>query len=476
MALEHPEIWGGLIDLDPASNAGVDAAIVWDTIHVGDGEDQIAVRGATRFGARLTRTAADTAEPVALRSDGSYLVTGGFGGLGLRVARWLAANGAGHIVLISRRVMPDRALWSRAEGVADHAEAIAAILEIERSGSTVVPVAMDVASEDQQAALAARFGRDLPPLRGVLHLASAHREDNICDMTPTALEEMLRPKVFGTWALDRATRGAALDFFVLFSSTTGLLGSKGLAHYAAANVFLDSFAHQRRRAGANVLSINWGAWDVMQAGSAEQERMFQRGGLRPMASPRALAALGALLGMKRPQIAVAAADWNVLRTVFEARRRRPFLEELAMPEARRTAGSADRSSLVTQLEAARAEDRRDVLVAHVRAESAAVLGLDPELVDVEQGLFEMGMDSLMSVELKTRLEKGVGKRLPTTLTFNYPSVAALADFLGRELTPAPEAPKTVVTAVVESAPGAAVDDLSEEQLEALLAEKLAQFQ
>jgi myxalamid-type polyketide synthase MxaE and MxaD len=321
----------------------------------------------------------------------------------------------------------------------------------------------------------------------VLHLASAHGFADIRDMSAEALDEMLRPKLQGTWVLDRATSDCGLDFFVLFSSTTGLLGSKGLGHYAAANAFLDAFAHFRRAAGANVLSIDWGAWDVMQRGSAEQERMFSHSGLRPMPTPKALAALGALLGSDRAQTAVASVDWGVLRAVFEARRRRPFLGDIApLENVTLRTGEKNRlpSSLVVQLLSARVEDRHEILLARVRAESAAVLALDPQDVDIQQGLFDMGMDSLMSVELKTRLEHCVGRPLPTTLTFNYPSVGALAEFLGRELlTATPDkAPSTTATTSTASPGGGratvdeTTDDLTEEELEALLAQKLAQFQ
>jgi acyl transferase domain-containing protein len=488
IALEHPEIWGGLIDLAPTDTPDAAAAGLWDGVLAADDEDQIAIRDHVRLGARMTRTTRDDVNAVGLRDDGSYLITGGSGALGLRAARWLAAHGARHIVLIGRSAWPERSAWAQV-GPGDRvAEAIAAVMEIEQGGAVVVPAAVDVADPAQMGALVARFGRDLPPLRGVLHLAFAHGTDSIRDMTPDALDRMLRPKVSGTWVLDRATRGCDLDFFVLFSSTTGLLGSKGLGHYAAANVFLDAFAHVRRAAGAKVVSIDWGAWDVMQQGSAEDQRQFSNAGLRPMPTPKALAAMGALLGSERAQIVVAGVDWGVLRAVFEARRRRPFLEDVApVEEARRTGSSATnvRSSLRVQLELARPEDRHELILAHVRAESAAVLALDPQLVDVQQGLFDMGMDSLMSVELKTRLEKGVGRPLPTTLTFNYPSVGALADFLARELlstTPetvqaaSPPSPDRREAARDGAHDAANDDDLTEEELEALLAEKLAQFQ
>ena len=428
IALEHPELWGGLIDL-PAGVSAADAGDeLWFSVNAGDDEDQVAIHNGVRHGARLVRTRCD-ASPLPIGADGSYLVTGGLGGLGRGVARWLAAQGARHLVLAGRRGLhqgttaaPDR----------DAAEALALVDGLRQEGVAVVPVAVDVGEEGQLATLIARFGRVYPRLRGVLHLATAHGIAGVAEMSLDALRAMLRPKVAGTWALDRLTRGLGLDFFVLFSSTTGLLGSKGLAHYAAANAFVDAVAHVRREAGEPAVSIDWGSWEVMRRGSAEWERLVAQSGLRPMPSARALDALGALLGTTRAQIAVADVDWGIVRSVFEARRRRPFLERLEVSAAPPVAVAAG-MTLAARLESLAGENRREALVAYVRGESARVLALDAEQVDVAKGLFDMGMDSLMSVELKARLEKGTGRRLPTTLTFNYPSVGALAEFLEREM-------------------------------------------
>ncbi len=199
-----------------------------------------------------------------------------------------------------------------------------------------------------------------------------------------------------------------------------------------------------------------------------------------MATPAALAALGSVIGVERAQLVVASVDWRVLKAVFEARRERPFLRDVAAQEE--TGGTpqpaaAGRTSLQSELAAARPDGRLEIAEARVRAEAAAVLGLDPQQVDMQQGLFDMGMDSLMSVELKTRLEKCAGRRLPTTLTFNYPSIAALAEFLVKELQPVERdarpaetraasavAPPVAAAPIVTPAAAVDADDLSEEEL------------
>jgi myxalamid-type polyketide synthase MxaC len=182
---------------------------------------------------------------VRLRADATYLVTGGLGGLGLQVARWLAQRGAGHLLLMGRRGLSTDA-------------AVQAVAEIERQGTAVTVIAADVADEQAMTMLFARFGDDLPPLAGIVHTAADLSSAPVVDLDEERLQAMLRPKVQGTFNLHRLSAGLALDFFVLFSSTTALLGANGLAHYAAANVYLDSFAHYRRSLGLPALSINWG--------------------------------------------------------------------------------------------------------------------------------------------------------------------------------------------------------------------------
>ena len=264
------------------------------------------------------------------------------------------------------------------------------------------------------------MGATLPPLRGVFHAAATLSAYPVEDLPLEAVHDMLRPKVDGTWLLHELTRELELDCFVMFSSTTALWGARTLAHYAAANAFLDAMAHYRRGLNLPALSINWGTWAEMRAASLDDRQAFAQFGLQPMPNDRALATLGELLSRSDvTQIAVASVDWRTLKAAYEAKRPRPFLsqiEALSQPRVDRQASAArstaERPVLQQRLAQAPAHERREVVAAFVRAEVAKVLSLAAsQVIDDQQGLFEMGMDSLMSVELKGRLEAGAGHAL-----------------------------------------------------------------
>jgi acyl transferase domain-containing protein len=476
VALEHPERWGGLIDLDPAEGPDEAAAHVVAQLLAGDDEDQVAFRDGTRHVPRLVRAPSIAEGAITVRADGAYLVTGGLGGLGLQVARWLVEQGARHLVLLGRRGLPPRETWTAAQPGEELARQVTMISLMEVAGARVDVVSADAADRDAMAALLASFGAARPPLRGIVHAAAQMRAEPLDEMTDEALAEVFAAKVTGAWLLHELSRELPLDFFVLFSSTTALIGSARLGHYAAANQFLDALAHHRREAGLPALSVNWGTWDEMRAVSEAGRRSFAQAGLLPMRTADALAALGRLAGGPAVQAVVASVDWDALVALYEAKRSRPFLAELrARPSgAPAVAARSHAVDLAARLEAVPTEARHDLLVAHVRGEAAVVLGLAESRIDPEQGLFDMGMDSLMAVDLKARLEAAVGHRLPSTLTFNYPTVTALAAYLademlgGRTASAAPTAPP----APVPAAEAGSRDDLSEDELAALLADKL----
>jgi myxalamid-type polyketide synthase MxaE and MxaD len=273
--------------------------------------------------------------------------------------------------------------------------------------------------------------------------------------------------------LHRLTKHHPLDAFVLFSSTTALLGVAGLGHYAAANQFLDGLAHRRRAQGLPALSVNWGTWEIMRRASESEQRQFAQGGLLPLPVDPALEAMGRLVSSGAPQAVLASVDWAVLRAFYETRRRRPLLDELGRtPAGAGLPGPQGGGDLPRRYAEASPVRRRDLVRDHVLEAVARILGLDARSIDPGQGLFEMGMDSLMSVELKGRLEKAVGRALPSTLTFNYPNPAALADYLVREVL------EPTVTSTAEAAtppsvlPEGPADELSEEELAARLAARL----
>lgn len=485
IALEHPELWGGLIDVDPDSNAAADALALLHELTHADGEDQVALRDDVRLVPRLDRATPPAPQSLTCNPEGAYLITGGLGGLGLKLAHWLAENGAQHLVLTGRRGLPERANWDNLAPASWAAAQVAAIRGVENLGAKVTVVAVDSAAREPMEALIARFDADLPPLRGVFHAAAELGSAPIKMLTPEALQAQLQPKLGGGWLLHELTRDLNLDYFVLFSSTTALWGSRDLAHYAAANQALDALAHHRHALGLPALSVNWGTWDEMRVASTAEQATVASFGLNRMAADQALHALGALLTTSLAQITIAAVDWHVLKPAYEARRVRPLLAR--MHSAPPMANHPERNSqaeavpeLLGRIEGVADSERRVVIAEFVRGAVAKALGIKQrDLIDDRQGLFEMGMDSLMSVELKGRFERSVGQSLPATLTFNYPSVEALTGFFADELLAAAQSPppaKPQVAKVPSAVAHGATDDMSEDDLAALLAAKLARLQ
>ncbi|MEO8057469.1 MAG: SDR family NAD(P)-dependent oxidoreductase [Burkholderiales bacterium] len=462
-ALEQPGRWGGAVDLPATADSSTLVDTLISALDAEDGEDQSAWHDGTRFVARLAPASAPTAPAARFRADATYLVSGGFGGLGLLVARWMAEQGARHLALLGRH--PEMA----SEGVR----------AIEALGARVIGLKGDVADAAAMQTLLRDVAAQAPPVRGIMHAAAAFSSAPITELSAAQLTAMLRPKVDGTLVLERLAERENMDFLVLFSSTTALLGASGLAHYAAANQFLDATALRTRASACKLLSVNWGTWEAMRLASGEDRRSYREGGLEPMPAGAALDALCRLLGGPQRQAVVAQIDWSVLKPLHEARRARPFLSRLGLvaPLAAPPApdGADVRPALIEQLERAPSGRRHDLLVEYVQGEVAMVLGLPKgEPLPTATGLFDLGMDSLMSVELKRRLERGAGRALPSTLTFNYPNVGALASFLESQLVvqAKPEAAAPAIVRVIEAVD---LDQLSDDELEARLLAKLEQI-
>jgi amino acid adenylation domain-containing protein len=416
-SLERPDHWGGLVDLPPEGSANTLAETLLTAIDAGDDEDQAAYRASGRYVARMVAAPIPDALAVQIRSDVTYLITGGFGGLGLLVAHWMAERGARCLALLGRHPDPTSG----------------AVREIEALGARVIPLAGDVADEPAINNLLEHLAHSAPPLRGIIHAATGASAASIEQLTVTQILETLRPKIAGTITLERVTRRLDLDFVVLFSSLAAILGASGQVHYAAANLFLDATAQVENRPGRRVLSINWGSWETVRMASEETRLGYRRAGLLPMSNSEALDALGRLLAGPDSQGIVARIDWSRYKPLFETRRPRPFLSCLGAvpppihaPELLETGGASDLPEHISQAPAA---ERPKLLHNLVRNAVAAVLGADEATIAPELDLFEAGMDSLMSIELKRRLEVGIERSLPSNLTFSYPTVTALSTFL-----------------------------------------------
>jgi thioester reductase-like protein len=406
---EFPRFWGGLIDMDNRS----DAAIIIEEIARPGAEDQVAFRGSQRFVPRLLhRPLPLSGKKIAFRKDGAYLVTGGLGALGLRIAHWLVVNGAGRLILTGRTVFPERNEWEKMAASGD--KRAEALLAMERIGARICVAAVDVCDF---AAMRAVFDRqDFTPIIGIIHAAGIVAPKPAMDMTGEDLRSELRPKVAGAWVLHQLSQKENLDFFVLFSSASAIWGSKLLAGYGAANHFLDGLAHLRRRLGQTGLSVNWAMWGGGgMAVEGEQNDFLRKTGLRPMPPEKALFILEELIKADAVEKTVADIDWSLLKPLFEQEPRRKLLTRLSIRRTRedRKAGE-DRvgvehtSELLNTLQSCMdTEDRRKMIRDFVLRQTAEVLGIPLERLQPEKSLLSHRLDSLNANDLRGRLQSAL---------------------------------------------------------------------
>jgi myxalamid-type polyketide synthase MxaE and MxaD len=468
-ALEHPGRWGGLVDLDPSSPSDEADLLARQLCHPDD-EDQIAFRRGERRAARLVRSPLGPSgddDELRLRPDGAYLVTGGRGSLGLKLARWLAERGARHLVLASRRPLPPRSDWDELPASAPAAGAIEAIRELEDRGVAVHVPDADVCDASGMAALLDPDRTPWPPLRGIVHAAGAFQLQATEQIRLDDLRRVLGPKVEGAWLLHELSRDLDLDFLVLFSSAAAVWGSALAGHYAAANHFLDALAQHRRRQGLPALAVNWGWWEESAMVPDEAQSYFESIGLSVLPENVALAALSRLLAAGATQRTVAPVEWSRFKPIFGARRRRPMLDLIeAGPELEAGAASGEGNELLGRLRAAGAGSRSEIVTALLERELAEVMGIDStRKIDPQLGFFDAGMDSIMSVELTTRLESRLGVPVKATAAFEHPTVEALAEHILCDILELDDEPG----GEAEAAP---MPELDEEELLDLLAGEL----
>jgi myxalamid-type polyketide synthase MxaE and MxaD len=431
---EHPSLWGGLIDLDPAFTAPESAAEVLIEADDSQGEDQIAYRRGTRFVARLERKdRAAGRRVVRWRSDASYLITGGLGDLGLVVARWLVDQGARQLILLSRTKLPPREQWGAQVNGTRVARQLSAIQELEVKGAKVLAASVDVANEEQFASFLRQYRQDgFGPIAGVVHAAGLVDLKPLVELDPAALQAILRPKIVGTWLLHRLLRDNPLDFFVLFSSFASLLSSPQLGAYAAANAFLDALAHHRQAEDRPALAINWAVWsDVGMAARYFQSAHAMLRGVESFTPAQGLTVLGRLLEQDSAQVGVMRVNWRTWRLLYPTFSQSPLLSQLIregtdqVTEIERQNARGIRESLL----AAEPGNRLQILETYLREQAARVLRLSVSKLDIQRSFTMLGFDSLMAVELRNRVEADLGIALPLVDLLQGPSVAQLSSKL-----------------------------------------------
>ena len=443
-SLEHPQVWGGLADL-PAGTAlkdgadGVDG--VWSrfiemaaaprdsTVR----EDQVALRDQAVYVPRLVRRkASPSATPLALRADATYLVTGGLGAIGLEIAGYLAAQGARHLVLTGRR-SPSDAAQRRIDAL--H----------EQHGCEFRFVAADVADAHDVARLLATVQAELPSLAGIVHAAGEIGTTPLRTLDDAEVDRVFAGKVWGAWHLSEVAADLQLDFFVSTSSIASVWGGFGQAAYGAANAFLDGLAWRLREQGVAGISVNFGPWMAGSAGMADAEaraRLDQRGvqTLSPADALAGMADLMAACSAHGPaqgpvQGIVARIDWARFLPLYEQAGRRSFLAELAREVPTQLTGMAPsaalsgKTQLVERLTNAPVQQRKKILTDNLRDAVAEVTRVDAAEIREDAGFFDLGMDSLMAMELRGRIEQAVGQEMPATLAMDYPRLTDVVDYL-----------------------------------------------
>lgn len=428
LASEHSELWGGLVDLDAAATPVQSANALQKSLFTNDHEDQTAWRDDKRYGLRLVRHILPAQRMLRISSEDAYWISGGLGGLGLQVAGWLVRQGARRIVLFSRSRLPQRDQWDALP--ADHPQAtqVKAIQALENQGAVMWPASVDVADEAALSAFWREYeAQNWPVVSGVIHAAGTMQYQLLRDHSLAEMHALLRPKVAGAWLLHRLLKDQPLDFFVMFSSTSALLSSPLMASYAAANTFLDAFAYYRRSLGLTALSINWGTWGeagmaVAFADTAKDKSIAITG---TMTNQQGLQALEMILQQDTPQVAVMPVDWEIWQKQYPAFTKAPFLSKILQPvdEAVSTARpQIDRSAWL----AAPETERMSMLQTYLIQQAATILGFTAGNLDPTQSISTLGLDSLMAVELKNRIEVDLAVVIPMVELLVGPSVNQLA--------------------------------------------------
>ena len=405
IAVEHPEFWGGIIDLAIEPSAD-EADTLLKVIDRGDREDRLVIREEI-YVPRLQPTAIESDKPLKLDTEGSYLITGGLGALGLQVARWLADFGAKNLLLLGRsKPSPD---------------ARQTIAELEQQGVTVNIALGDISDRD---ALKQVFATYSTSLKGVIHAAGVLDDGLLQGQTWSRFQKVIAPKVAGAWNLHLCTQDLDLDFFVLFSSVASLIGSPGQSNYSVANTGLDAIARYRRSQNLPALSINWGAW--ANSGMAIK-RDFKVPGLNLIEPKEGFAVLERLLTTELTQVGVIDADWQQLSQKFAYLQQSNYFSKLVTPFEDKA-----QAQIFAELLATSIENRPEYLAEYLRSAISQVLGVEPDNLSLEASLLDLGMDSLMVMEAIDRLKTDLQLILYPREFYERPRIADLAKYLATE--------------------------------------------
>jgi acyl carrier protein len=399
--------------------------------------------------------------PFKVQPDGCYLITGGFGGFGRVLSEWLVKNGARHLVLSSR-------------SGASTPQAVEFVERLEQQGVTVRVIRADAGSPEDMARLIKEVRNGAQPLKGLFHLAMVIDDAPLSALTSERMEAVIAPKARGAWLLHEGTKDLDLDCFVMFSSVSSIFGNPAQGNYGAANTFLDSLAHHRHALGLPALTMNWGVLGG-EGYVARNERVAEflaRQGTTELSPGEVTSILESSLSANDTQVIAIRVDWAKWRQFFRGMQENPLLERI-MASVEGQEGSAATSDWRLKIESAAAEERENVIAQAVRDVVGSVLRVKPDSLRDDQPLTDLGLDSLMGVEIENSLEAAIGVALPPTSLMRARTIGQIATLIAGHMggaTPAPVAAKSTPEPAA-SAGEVDLEALSDDDIDKLLGDE-----
>lgn len=473
---EFVKHWGGLIDIDDAEDRVETVALICQHILSDDLEDQIAIRGSTTLVPRLRPSNNLTkAFPTKLTPDATYVVTGGAGALGRVVATYLAERGARHIALLCRREIPPRSRWALLPADDAHHATVNTIRKIERLGARVATASVDITDADQvKAWMSDHIREGGPPIRGIIHAAGSVDDQLLVNMTEADFTKVMAPKIRGTRVLHNTFHGHDLEFFVMFGSAGSVIASPGQGNYAAANAFLDAFASYRQAEGLPALTIGWGPWSVGMVEELKLEKLYAERGIELITPAAGTQILDRLINQKLPAVVAISADWMRARRGLGGQLP-PMFSELGTAENSPADTDPD-ASILDLLWACPEADRVGVVARQVRPIVSAVFGLAVTDIGPDDALDDLGLDSMMAMDFRTRINAVFAIDLPVLELLRGVSVNSLAVRILAELQPVAASPPAITQERPESSATDDIDRMLEQLSEAQLRQVLADLE
>jgi len=422
IANEYPELRCTRLDLDP-DQPGSYADLIHElhvfTTNKVPYENQIAYRKDERYLARLQHIepSQQIEQPQPIVNDTStYLITGGLGALGLVIAEWFIQQGAQHLLLTSRHEPSEHALRT--------------IERLNRNGAQIQCVLADVARTDDVRRIVSVIEQSMPPLKGIIHAAGVLKDGLLDQQQRNYFDEVMAPKVAGAWNIHQATQHMSLDFFIHFSSIATVFGATGQGNYAAANAFLDGLSHYRRSRGLTCQSINWGPWAENGMANNLQAR-FRQLGMIALSNREGLEALESIMRSKSTQTSVMPINWDVFYEAVNGDTVPLMLRDIWRngQVASQVSKPVQERDFLQQLGTAPIQQRDSLMIAQIAVQFAKVVGLNSKDIEVQKQFSQFGLDSLMVLELRNRLNKALNCSIPMSAFLDYPTVEQLAKFM-----------------------------------------------